>query len=474
VEQVVFGAPEDDDAQMPSVESRRLDSVRPGGKGSGAPAGVWPRHAPSVVDHVVFGSGEATADAVVAAMAEEVRRGKGSGGAYGAWPRHMRSDVDRVVFGHDIDGSEEVEAAEAASPDEARRGKAGGGANGAWPRHMRSDVDRVVFGHDMDGSEEVELSPAERMRLDGVRRGKGSGAPEGTLPRHMRSDVDRLIFGRDIDASEEADRVEKASLAKSRNDLPVTHPPRAVLKPAVAADLAPPSAEDLFALNRLYCGDRASIVHFLAAQRGADPNVMAPSVHSWLDKLPSLDLLPLPSRSRSSPAMHAMPKWRAAVAPPDVSLDRGALAHRHGRDAPAATAPIYGAAVGAASAKASALACALSGLHSASARLHESANPLASSRASAHGGFDLRGGRASAAAAQIYALPHDGAVDFSPMRLSAAAIAAVPEDAPVDYGEDAALKAFMARAQLRGQISPDQQEARRAAATAARSWRMRT
>ena len=40
--------------------------------------------------------------------------------------------------------------------------------------------------------------------------------------------------------------------------------------------------------------------------------------------------------------------------------------------------------------------------------------------------------------------------------------------------EDAALQAFMARAQLRGEIAPDMQEARRAAATLARSWRMRT
>ena len=451
--------------QMPEIESRRLDSVewrRRARKGSGAPDGEWPRHMPTTVDGLIYGMGRSSEDP---GTSKEVWRGKGSGAPEGVWPRHMPSSD--LIF-----QSESEDAC--ASVEEVRRGKGSGAVDGAWPRHMRSDVDRIVFGRDMDGSEEVEdaqMPSIESRRLDGTRRGKGSGAADGAWPRHMRSDVDRIVFGRDMDGSEEVEdgHVHVAPVSTRRPDPPVamSRPARSIPSTsAMPPSYAPPSASDLFALHRLYGGNRARITQFFASQWGADPAAIAPLVHSWLEMLPPVEMLPLPSRSRSSPALPAIAKRHAAAAPQgSITLDRGVLSYTNAREVPAATAPIHASSTS--PARAAALATALSGLHSASVRLSASANPLSSTKASAHGG------RSNAASAQIYTL-HEDSVDFSPIRLSRAAVAAVPEDAPVEDGDDAALKAFMARARLRGEIAPDMQLARRAAATLARSWRMRT
>ena len=443
------------------LESRRLEGVRQG-KGSGAPAGAWPRHLPSAMERVIFGS-----DDTEAADAEEARRGKGSG-----WrERHMRSDVDRIVFGRDIDFSEGDP--EDADVESWKRGKAGGGENGAWPRHMRSDVDRVVFGRDIDGSEAVEDAET-------TYRGKAVGR----WPRHMRSEVDSVVFGRDIDGSDEVEAAEAAassslavaarrglapppSVARAARSVPLppaAAPSSSVFARAAPSEYAPPSAEDLFALHHLYGGNRASIVRFLATQWRADPQLIAPSVHSWLEQMPPVEMLPLPSRSRSSPALPTIAKRRAAAeAPPGLTLERGMLSYADRRDVPAATAPV-GAAPSAP--QPPALACALSGLHSASARLN------ATSISGTH--HSRRTQQRRSPHADVYT-HHGGGADFSPVRLSPHAIAAVPEDTMLaDDGDDTALRLLMSRARLRGEIAPDAQEARRSAATLARSWRMRT
>lgn len=352
------------------------------------------------------------------------------------------------------------------------------------------------FGACRDSSKsETESSPSvDSRRLEGIKhKGTGPGA-NGMLPRHMRSDVDRLVFGHDIDGSEFVQAVDGA--AQSYQDritaaAPPPQPPKhaiyappptkarpaAVAHPratveataeATAGNYAPPSAGDLFALYRLHGGDRTRIVYFLAAQWGADPVVIAPTVHSWLNQLPPLELLPLPSRSRTSPSM--LPLIGATTTTTTISANSLLRPDRMVKPQPAATAPVYGSApLGPASSR---LALALSGLHSASARLNGSSKGKAYSqlgRINGHHPMDAD------AAQDMYVLPHhEGAVDFSPVRLSPSAIAAVPEGAPLvfDDGDDAALvRGLIMRERLRGEISPDLQEQRRAASTLSRSWR---
>lgn len=90
------------------------------------------------------------------------------------------------------------------------------------------------------------------------------------------------------------------------------------------ADLAPPSVDDLFALYRLCGGDAERVIELLSRLWGAQPNVIAPTVHAWLGQLPA-SYKP-PSRSRSAPP--ALPSWflhagrAAARAHPGSSLAR--------------------------------------------------------------------------------------------------------------------------------------------------------
>jgi hypothetical protein len=75
------------------------------------------------------------------------------------------------------------------------------------------------------------------------------------------------------------------------------------LSAASSGPYSPIEDEDLFALYRLHGGDINSIVQFLARQWGTNPRAIAPMVYSWLAHMPPRELLPLPSRSRSSPAL---------------------------------------------------------------------------------------------------------------------------------------------------------------------------
>ena len=454
VHALLFGRELDED-ETPLMNSRRLDV---------------PPHLRSDVK-LIFASdldAEAQIPVLESRRLEGVRRGQGSGAP------HLRSDgVECAVFG--TDGPESH--GNLASIERLRRGKASGAPAGEWPKHMHSNVDRVVFGHASEGPEVLGEPPFEQ-----VRRGKGSGAPAGVWPRHVRSDVERHVFSHDQDLSEAMGNAEEPSAAAplataaSRRshllvrELPALKPPllwqpeptavvpeprghNRQLSAASSGPYSPIEDEDLFALYRLHGGDINSIVQFLARQWGTSPRAIAPMVYSWLAHMPPRELLPLPSRSRSSPALtRVIPA--ASKHTKHTGLDCDALAR-----VPAATAPANASA---------ALTSALSGLHTASARL----NATLAAKVTPHGG------RHSAGASQMFALPHNPAVGFPPARLSASAIAAVPEDVPVEYGEDDALQTFMAHASLvGGEITPDLQRARRAAhgsvAQRSRSWQMR-
>ena len=60
------------------------------------------------MDRIVFGRDLDGSEEVEGAgghqmSSEEMRRGKGGGGKDGVWPRHARSNVDQIVFGHDAE-----------------------------------------------------------------------------------------------------------------------------------------------------------------------------------------------------------------------------------------------------------------------------------------------------------------------------------------------------------------------------------
>ena len=94
------------------------------------------------------------------------------------------------------------------------------------------------------------------------------------------------------------------------------------------------------------------------------------------------------------------------------------------------------------------MSVAMSGLHSASTRLHATRGVRGGSRR--HDDLPLH--RQSA---NVYTLPNTEPT-FAPVRLTAAQVASVPEDATVDhFGEDA-LAAFMARTGSRLEVSTTQ------------------
>ena len=67
----------------------------------------------------------------------------------------------------------------------------------------------------------------------------------------------------------------------------------------VHASAAPPSMEDLLALNALFGNDPEGIVAFLARLWRATSSDIRPTVRTWLDALPPMP--PPPSRSRTAP-----------------------------------------------------------------------------------------------------------------------------------------------------------------------------
>lgn len=265
-----------------------------------------------------------------------------------------------------------------------------------------------------------------------------------------------------------------------------------VAAPHVAAAAAPPSAEDLFTLYALHGGSQAAVIQTLAKLWRCESTSIAPTVRAWLDQLPAYAP---PSRTRSSPAAlapHAMQQrleslGRAALILPQtgVTLKRGVLRYTDHRAAPAASAPIGPSSVS--------FASVMSGLHSASSRLHADA-----SSSLPHPRFDVslarqegeRGGRRGGGDARdcreeiVLRLPQREPT-FVPVLLTAAEMDAIPEhptdenhDEEEEHGtgggrqEDAleafmttrrlvpsgrAAKAFVTREALKGRIEPSKE-----------------
>ena len=92
------------------------------------------------------------------------------------------------------------------------------------------------------------------------------------------------------------------------------------------------------------------------------------------------------------------------------------------------------------------LSSALSGLHSASTRMHGAAKPTGAPN-SYHHAREARGRAGAGADRDVYMLPQEPT--FQPVMLTAAQVATVPEDAELSFfgddGGDDALQAFMAR-----------------------------
>ena len=214
----------------------------------------------------------------------------------------------------------------------------------------------------------------------------------------------------------------------------------------------PPTPEDLFALYALHGGNEAAVIQTLAKLWRCAPSSIAPAVLAWLDQLPAY--IP-PSRTRSSPSVflpHELLKShdRAAVAMPQIgiSLKQGVLRYADHRAAPAVSAP-----VGPSSAS---FASALSGLHSASSRLHADASHASSSSPHRSGG-----GGGGGAPDFVLSLPRQPT--FVPVLLTAAEVDALPEHATAGDNEtnrsrqshqQEALEAFMTHEALKGRIEP--------------------
>ena len=224
-------------------------------------------------------------------------------------------------------------------------------------------------------------------------------------------------------------------------------PPSSPRAPSFCYAGVPPSVEDVFALYKLCGGSEPEVVETLARLWGAHPLSICDVVRTWLADLPPLQL---PSRIASAPAVlppamcerlksatpfpAALQPWErkanarrvsfGGVEPDPVALNSLASARLH-RKPPAATAPVRG------SKPHLDLSSALSGLHSASTRLHAA---------------NHAGGRVMPADQDIYTLPQHPT--FTPVVLSADEVARVPADFEDGGGRasgDEALRAFMAR-----------------------------
>lgn len=264
---------------------------------------------------------------------------------------------------------------------------------------------------------------------------------------------------------------------------PLPEPPQPEPFPQLVHTAVPPSVEDLFSLWRLCGGSEIHVVETLARLWGCSPLSIADTVRSWLVGMPAIQP---PSRSHSAPAVlplevrerlkSAAPggfptskqPWerRAAVrraarlsydgvSPNPLALNplKSAGAGRRGgpprastaaRAAPANSAPVQP------SQRMvdlrNDLSSALSGLHSASTRMHGAAKPTGAPN-SYHHAREARGRAGAGADRDVYMLPQEPT--FQPVMLTAAQVATVPEDAELSFfgddGGDDALQAFMAR-----------------------------
>ena len=317
-------------------------------------------------------------------------------------------------------------------------------------------------------AQELHLARVTRQQAMEALENAAALGLELHVPDQLRQQQERI---RQREQQEALALQEEARPAVPPPPLPPPPPPPQILT------AVPPSIEDLFSLWRLCGGSEAHVVETLARLWGTAPGDIAETVRTWLAPMPPIKL---PSRSHSAPPVlplevrerlksagpSAFPAirqpWerRAAVrraarqyddqGAPVNPLALNSLAAARGlrggptRASTAARAPPAQSAPVAHSQRmvdlASDLSSALSGLHSATTRLHGAAKPTGP------------GQRRATADRDVYTLPDAGPA-FRPVVLTAAQVATVPEDYELllgvhrhgQQGEDDALEAFMAR-----------------------------